>query len=456
MRRLLLALLLLAGCQDYLFDQVCPEAIRESSVIVPAAKPTPADILFVVDNSGSMADEQENLAANFDRFISQIAGAGDYHIAVVTTDQESTPAEKEGLQNFVFADTYPNILTDFTLAGCGDVSPSIAHGCFRGPDPSTRIVDSETMDPATQISVFAQNVRVGSCGSGTETGLKSMISALDQRNGCNTGFLRDNANLIVVIVSDEDDSEPETDVRQYVERLKAIKPVAQIRVAMIVGYVNGRADNCNITGGAQCGSLCDNPPPVGSHQPCGTCAGGEICLSNQCENPLRRYISSCNSCSFYNTPDCCSAVAGGRYVAFALQMEQEITQADSSIAVTDCKGGNGMQRVACRVDTICQANFGDTLTSIARDLVIGNTYNLNPPAAYPPGVSVTVKNGRFGPEGKKLVYGTDFVINDEGSVLTLQGENTPIEGEDIEIHFVVDSENRVEAPRGACTVSGSP
>src|SRR5688572_15430483 len=85
-RSALSATLVLVGCQDYLFEQKFPERIKESQIVVPAAVPTPADILFVVDNSGSMADEQERLASNFDAFIREIAGAGDYQIGVVSTD----------------------------------------------------------------------------------------------------------------------------------------------------------------------------------------------------------------------------------------------------------------------------------------------------------------------------------------------------------------------------------
>jgi len=33
------------------------------------------DILFVVDDSGSMEDEQQNLAANFDAFIERLAAS---------------------------------------------------------------------------------------------------------------------------------------------------------------------------------------------------------------------------------------------------------------------------------------------------------------------------------------------------------------------------------------------
>lgn len=45
------------------------------------------DILIVVDNSGSMAEEQDKLASNFDAFIENFSGIDvDWQIAVVTTD----------------------------------------------------------------------------------------------------------------------------------------------------------------------------------------------------------------------------------------------------------------------------------------------------------------------------------------------------------------------------------
>jgi len=47
------------------------------------------DFLFVVDNSGSMFDEQQKLAASFPAFISTIEStlaAQDYHVMVVDTD----------------------------------------------------------------------------------------------------------------------------------------------------------------------------------------------------------------------------------------------------------------------------------------------------------------------------------------------------------------------------------
>src|SRR5262249_43211965 len=50
------------------------------------------DFLFVVDNSGSMAEEQASLVASFPGFIATIAdtvAATDFHVMVVDTDEES-------------------------------------------------------------------------------------------------------------------------------------------------------------------------------------------------------------------------------------------------------------------------------------------------------------------------------------------------------------------------------
>ena len=130
-----------AGCQDYLFQRVCAEQIIEEEQTFAAARPKPADILFIVDNSGSMREEQQNLADNFGLFINEIAGAGDYRIAVVTTDQTSAQ-ERTGLAVFTFDDEAPYFARiGFDATACNDLT--IDRGCFRGDDPTTRVIDSD-------------------------------------------------------------------------------------------------------------------------------------------------------------------------------------------------------------------------------------------------------------------------------------------------------------------------
>ncbi|MCB9654597.1 MAG: VWA domain-containing protein [Deltaproteobacteria bacterium] len=425
------------GCQDYLFEQKCRETIKEAELKQPAVKPTPADILFVVDNSGSMADEQENLALNFDAFIRNIAGSGDYQIAVVTTDQDEGSKEKAGVRTHQFTAQNPPAewTSDDSTTACGPIE--IEHACFRGPNASLRIVSS-SMSSDEQKTVFADNVRVGSCGSGTEQGLAAMLAALEKSSGCNSGFLRDEANLVVIFVSDENDSSSKS-VDSFVDAIATFKPggYAQIRVASIVGSVDGDASRCRVNGNgvtAECGSLCDE---------CGVPSQPAWCAS------VRPTLwGFCDFCSQYNVDGCCSALAGGRYVEFTKKVEQKIAAADPGIQARGCQSGDG-EAAGCLIASICQASFADTLERIATELVVSTSFTLDPPAVFPEGVSVALKNGRFPAEGKKLVYGTDYAVTADGRVLRLLSV-VPQEGEDIDIQFVVGREDSTGEPRGAC------
>ncbi len=87
---------LAAGCQDYNFNPVGHCVIQPGTERVPLSNISSADVLFVVDDSGSMGGEQAKLASNFTYFIDNLdasnaarAAAGllpfDFHIAVTTT-----------------------------------------------------------------------------------------------------------------------------------------------------------------------------------------------------------------------------------------------------------------------------------------------------------------------------------------------------------------------------------
>ncbi len=132
------------------------------------------DILFVIDDSCSMADEQQALSTNLQAFISDAAAATtDWHIGVTTTDMFSVKGR--------------------LLAGGGN--PAVL-------TPSTPNVQQ----------VFSQRVRVGTSGSGYEQQFASMAAAVTEpnRSGANLGFLRSNAALAVIVVSDAEEQSPNT------------------------------------------------------------------------------------------------------------------------------------------------------------------------------------------------------------------------------------------------------
>jgi hypothetical protein len=122
------------------------------------------DVLFVVDNSCSMPEEQVVLADTAAAFVAFLASEGlDYRIGVVTTD-------------------------DATLQGA---DPVIAAG---------------DTDPAASL---AAAVQLGTVGSGYEQplsyGLHALSPPMVDLGGANEGFLREAAGLAVILVTDEDD-----------------------------------------------------------------------------------------------------------------------------------------------------------------------------------------------------------------------------------------------------------
>src|SRR5205823_6489868 len=126
-----------------------------TDVFTQDAKPK-ADILLVIDDSGSMYDKQQSLANNFTSFIQYaVAAAVDYHIAVTTTDDD--PGGEQG--KMVSSSADPNVV----------LNPQIAN------------VENE----------FKTKVNVGTNGSGTETCLSPALKALTAPliTGTNTGFL---------------------------------------------------------------------------------------------------------------------------------------------------------------------------------------------------------------------------------------------------------------------------
>jgi hypothetical protein len=92
----LAALTALAGCQDYNFSPVNQCLIQPGTERVTLSDISTADILFVVDDSGSMGGEQLKLAQSFGAFVTNLTDTNkvraqnglepiDFHIAITTT-----------------------------------------------------------------------------------------------------------------------------------------------------------------------------------------------------------------------------------------------------------------------------------------------------------------------------------------------------------------------------------
>lgn len=172
-------------------------------VEIPAVPNKNLDILFVIDNSASMADKQQSLAENFPRLVEALdtldGGAPNLHIGVVTSDM--------GTASLNDAPEPPVGSGIGACSGMGDNgllhtgSPDL-HGTFIS---ITHNLDGtvETNFDGDLGTVFSAIAQVGDTGCGFEQHLSAMQRAFE--NEQNAGFLRDDANLAVVFLADEDD-----------------------------------------------------------------------------------------------------------------------------------------------------------------------------------------------------------------------------------------------------------
>ena len=171
------------------------------------------DFLFVVDNSGSMADEQESLANSFGGFIHSIQNtvmAKDYHIMVIDTDAGNAFLQ----QCFVICGIFPecegypcNMLPQAegcdAALGTGLIEDPSAKAC--GVVGDKRYMVDGQPDLAGTFSCLA---KVGTDGDGSERPMEAMVTAVTALNGpgdCNDGFLRKDALLVVTYITDEED-----------------------------------------------------------------------------------------------------------------------------------------------------------------------------------------------------------------------------------------------------------
>lgn len=161
-----------------------------------AAECKNVDLLFVVDNSASMDDNQDSLISSFPGFVSaikqQLAGAESYHIGVVTTDA------------YLYNQPGCTAIGDLVTRTGGVASSDAVCGPFGG---TRRYMDDTD---ANLGAAFACSAKVGVSGDDDERVARALIQALDpEKNapgGCNEGFSRLDSLLVIVLITDEDDA----------------------------------------------------------------------------------------------------------------------------------------------------------------------------------------------------------------------------------------------------------
>ncbi|MEQ1564003.1 MAG: hypothetical protein ABMA64_00070 [Myxococcota bacterium] len=208
-------LLTLAGCpsERNLFEQVKTDVWAQAPTNL-------VDILWVIDDSASMTEEQNVLVNGFASFASEVDTSGtDFHLGVITT-------------SFDYADP--------------------ARASLRGDPPFLTPADDYQ-------ALFPERALVGIGGEDKEKGLEAAVWALQPTlnlpGAPNDGFVRKDAQLLTVFVSDEEDCSdegalegqpPEACYQQmdelppvdgFVDALRDLKPGDRgaVQVAAIVG-----------------------------------------------------------------------------------------------------------------------------------------------------------------------------------------------------------------------------
>ncbi|EDM75387.1 putative lipoprotein [Plesiocystis pacifica SIR-1] len=225
----------LTGCLNHPLKPVELEKAQTKDSQLQLTVNKDVDILFVIDNSGSMGEEQANLAANFGAFIGVLEDEeveANYRIGVTTTDNGNPwcpPGQTTPEGGNLVLSPCTGRLNDFLFGTDVDVQALACTDICTLSDAELEIQDSITaVDPDPKPHPWLENIEgqknipegtstteafqcfgpQGVNGCGFESQLESMYLALVRAvsNGeDNYGFLRDAAILAIVQVTDEAD-----------------------------------------------------------------------------------------------------------------------------------------------------------------------------------------------------------------------------------------------------------
>ncbi|MBA2539833.1 MAG: VWA domain-containing protein [Deltaproteobacteria bacterium] len=202
----LLGITLLTACPDRTISEVNPEQGRVEFKDIPVNLNRNVDILFVVDDSGSMLDKQQNLRDNFPNFINVLntiqGGLPDVHIGVVSSDMgakgdgEASPGT--GQPGCTGTGKDGRLLLGAATGVTGTFISDIKL------TDGTRQKNYDACEGGDLATCFGRMASLGAGGCGFEQHLHAMRRALEN-NAANAGFIRQDAFLAVIFLADEDD-----------------------------------------------------------------------------------------------------------------------------------------------------------------------------------------------------------------------------------------------------------
>ncbi|MCA9532151.1 MAG: hypothetical protein KC593_00670 [Myxococcales bacterium] len=230
-----IATVLLGGCLDRPLRPLNPCTVSGVVNEVAVTEINEIDLLFLVDNSASMREEQQALITEIPRLV-EILASGDLQDGGTTDDFDPVASIQVGIitsnMGIGGVDIPASAFCTTTLGDDGilvDLHRGTNASCPTEPAvPAFLTFMSSTDDPATFAASVGCLADTGSQGCAFEQQLEAVLKALtpadssikfpQRRNGveirrtdghggagANSGFLRANSLLAIIMVTDEDD-----------------------------------------------------------------------------------------------------------------------------------------------------------------------------------------------------------------------------------------------------------
>lgn len=211
MNRLLLTIASLIVCStSYALHQKTSYEVRNNEtwvhMTVQMVNQTNADVLFVIDNSGSMYTHQQKLSSEMSLLSNELSIYKNINAAVTTSSMSAqyTPVGHSG--QFVGSVLNSSSTPDFT-------------------------------------SALAQQVLVGANGDANEAFLDPIVLATSEPllSTTNAGFLRDDADLFVILITDTEDQSKTHTAESTQAHLVNLKPSNNFNTI----YVGANLSDCS-------------------------------------------------------------------------------------------------------------------------------------------------------------------------------------------------------------------
>lgn len=181
---LYLMMILAVGCNNIATNEASFNSLSTTEAFVQNNMPT-LDVLFIVDNSPGLQEEQEAIGNNFQTFLDTL-GNIDWQVAITTTDVsghvlyglDGRFLSFNGIEtpgNRILTKNTPNYQTAFY----------------------NTIVRPETIHPAEGYTAASFLVKP----------FEAFLGAIEKRNSDNKGFFRDQSDVAMIMITNTDSSQ---------------------------------------------------------------------------------------------------------------------------------------------------------------------------------------------------------------------------------------------------------